>query len=216
MRREGDDRLTRQVDDMITVFTFLDERKLLDEVTEVTDEFHSHGSVHVCQADNSSSNSVSILLTSCHATLAYSVLGPLLFTAYVAPVSELIDSFDVSHRHFADDLHLFVAMEAGDNTSDLERLTRCSDAVRRWFLLNHLQLNVDKSRHDDARHCHPAEISRRCNHRGRRRQSSTCQARDEVARRHHRQPLNASTSTPQPSPRRVTITYRLCATRGIC
>jgi len=32
MRREGDDRLTRQVDDMITVFTFLDERKLLDNL----------------------------------------------------------------------------------------------------------------------------------------------------------------------------------------
>jgi len=42
-------------------------------------------------------------------------------------------------------LHLFVAMEAGDHTSALERLTRCSDAVRRWFLRNHLQLNADKS-----------------------------------------------------------------------
>ena len=35
-------------------------------------------------------------------------------------------------------------MEAGDATSTLERLTRCSDAVRRWFSQNHLQLNVDK------------------------------------------------------------------------
>ena len=36
-------------------------------------------------------------------------------------------------------------MEAGDHTSALGRLTRCSDAVRRWFLRNHLQLNADKS-----------------------------------------------------------------------
>ena len=32
MRREGDNRLAREVDDMITVFTFLDERKLLDNL----------------------------------------------------------------------------------------------------------------------------------------------------------------------------------------
>ena len=51
----------------------------------------------------------------------------------MAPVSELIDSFGVSHHHFADDLHLFVAMEAFDHTSALERLTRRSDAVRQWF-----------------------------------------------------------------------------------
>jgi len=31
-----------------------------------------------------------------------SVFSPLLFTAYVAPVSELLDSFGVSHHHFAD------------------------------------------------------------------------------------------------------------------
>ena len=31
-RREGDNRLVREVDDMITVFTFLDERKLLDNL----------------------------------------------------------------------------------------------------------------------------------------------------------------------------------------
>ena len=35
-------------------------------------------------------------------------------------------------------------MEAGDHTSALERLTG-SDAVRRWFLRNHLQLNAEKS-----------------------------------------------------------------------
>ena len=62
-----------------------------------------------------------------------SVLGPLLFTVYVAPVSELTDSFGVSHHHFADDLHLFVDTEAGDHTSALDRLTCCSDAVRLCF-----------------------------------------------------------------------------------
>jgi len=63
----------------------------------------------------------------------------------VAPVGELVDSFGVSYHHFADDLQLFVAMDAADTTSALDRLACCSDAVRQWFLENYLQLNADKS-----------------------------------------------------------------------
>jgi len=69
------------------------------------------GSVHICQADNSSSNfghhSPNIML--CDSGVPQgSVLVPLLSTAYVAPVSKMIDSFCLSHHHFADDFHLVV------------------------------------------------------------------------------------------------------------
>ena len=73
-----------------------------------------------------------------------SVLGPLLFTAYVSPVGDLIESFDVSYHH-ADDTQLLVAMNVNDATPALERLANCSAAVRSWFLQNDLQLNADKS-----------------------------------------------------------------------
>jgi len=72
------------------------------------------------------------------------VLGPLLFTAYVSPVGDLIESFDVSYHH-ADDTQLLVAMNVNDATPALERLANCSAAVRSWFLQNDLQLNADKS-----------------------------------------------------------------------
>ena len=51
-----------------------------------------------------------------------SVLGPLLFTAYVSPVLDLIESFNVSYHQFADDTQLLVAMKVDDATPALERL----------------------------------------------------------------------------------------------
>ena len=74
-----------------------------------------------------------------------SVLGPLLFTAYVSPVGELIQSHGVSYHQFADDTQLFVAMNVNNAGPALERLANCSTAVRLWFLQNELQLNADKS-----------------------------------------------------------------------
>ena len=58
-----------------------------------------------------------------------SVLGPLLFTAYVSPIVDLIESFGVSYHQFADDTQLFIAMNACDVAPALESLARCSAAV---------------------------------------------------------------------------------------
>jgi len=51
----------------------------------------------------------------------------------------------VSYHQFADDTQLFVAMNAADAAPALDSLSRCSAAVRLWFLRNGLQLNPDKS-----------------------------------------------------------------------
>ena len=74
-----------------------------------------------------------------------SVLGPLLFTAYVLPVGELIESHGVSYHPFADDMQLLVAMNVADAGPALEKLANCSTAVRLWFLRNDLQFSSDKS-----------------------------------------------------------------------
>ena len=73
-----------------------------------------------------------------------SVLGPLLFTAYVSPVGDLIEAHGVSYHQSADDTQLLVALDSGD-AAPLEALARCSADVRLWFLQNDLQLNADKS-----------------------------------------------------------------------
>jgi len=75
-----------------------------------------------------------------------SVLGPLLFTAYVSSVGDRIQSHGTSYYQFADDVQLFIAMNTSDTTLALERLAVCSSAVRLWFLHNGLQLSADKSK----------------------------------------------------------------------
>ena len=73
-----------------------------------------------------------------------SVLGPLLFTAYVSAVGELIESYGVSYHQFAHDTQLLVSMDSTNAIPAIDRLDHCSAAVRLWFLQNGLQLNADK------------------------------------------------------------------------
>jgi len=74
------------------------------------------------------------------------MLGPLLFTAYVSAVGELIkSSYGVSYHQFADDTQLLVSMDSTNATPAIDRVAHCSAAVRFWFLQNGLQLNTDKS-----------------------------------------------------------------------
>jgi len=76
-----------------------------------------------------------------------SVLGPLLFTAYVSAVGELIELYGVSYLHqFADDTQLLISMDSTNATPAIDRLAHCSTAVRLWFLQNGLQLNAESQR----------------------------------------------------------------------
>jgi hypothetical protein len=71
-----------------------------------------------------------------------SVLGPLLFTLYVAPVANVIASFNISHSQYADDTQLYIALS---DEKALSSLSNCCTTVYNWFLLNGLSLNPDKT-----------------------------------------------------------------------
>ena len=50
-----------------------------------------------------------------------SVLGPLLFTAYVSPIAHL---YSIDQQQYADDTQLFIALSPPDYMPDLDNLTR--------------------------------------------------------------------------------------------
>ena len=72
-----------------------------------------------------------------------SVLGPLLFNAYVSPISRLLTSFGLLHHSYADDTTLILSVDSSATLVAL--LDRCTSALCNWFLFNGLQLNPKKS-----------------------------------------------------------------------
>ena len=64
-----------------------------------------------------------------------SVLGALLFIAYVSPVGDVITRHGLDYRKYADDTHLLVAVSAATIQSDLSAVEICSSAVKTSLLL---------------------------------------------------------------------------------
>jgi len=98
------------------------------------------GRTHFVKVDDGVSDTIPV---SCGVPQG-SVLGPLLFTTYVSPIQRVIESFDVDHVAYADDLTLYVNLQ-GDARSSLLSISNCTSAISNWFMLNDLLLNPSKS-----------------------------------------------------------------------
>ena len=74
-----------------------------------------------------------------------SVLGPILFTMYIKPLSAIIDSHSIIHHSFADDLQLQMSAPPDGISELLHSMQSCISDVQAWATANMLKLNDNKT-----------------------------------------------------------------------
>ena len=75
-----------------------------------------------------------------------SVLGPILFSLYTAPLSEIISEYPgLKHLLYADDTQLYITITPENANSTISELQNCLSSVQSWMAANKLKLNPDKT-----------------------------------------------------------------------
>ena len=74
-----------------------------------------------------------------------SVLGPILFTMYIKPLSAVIDSHSIIHHSFADDIQQQTSAPPDKISELLHSMQPCISDVKAWATANMLRLNDNKT-----------------------------------------------------------------------
>ena len=74
-----------------------------------------------------------------------SVLGPLLFVTYTAPMANIASQYGVSYHQYADDTQVYVAVSKSSISTTTDNLQNCMSTVHLWLTQNELVINPDKS-----------------------------------------------------------------------
>ena len=74
-----------------------------------------------------------------------SVLGPVLFTLYSQPLSDVISEHNCDHHKYADDTQLEKCAPSHDLLLVLKELELCISSIKQWMLFNKLKLNDEKT-----------------------------------------------------------------------
>ena len=71
-----------------------------------------------------------------------SILGPLLFSLYTAPLGDIARKYGLDHHFYADDAQVYNTIENAKSEDDLQN---CVNAYREWMIANYLKVNDDKT-----------------------------------------------------------------------
>ena len=74
-----------------------------------------------------------------------SVLGPLLFSLYAAPLEDILTAHGVDGMIFADDTQLYITLKESNTSTTVHQLECCVHDIRYWCISNKLFLNDSKT-----------------------------------------------------------------------
>ena len=77
-----------------------------------------------------------------------SVLGPILFTLYTAPLGNICHNHGIPCMMYADNQQLYVAFKATGQfhyVKCIKSIATCVTVIQHWLNVNYLKLNVDKT-----------------------------------------------------------------------
>ena len=74
-----------------------------------------------------------------------SVLGPILFTMYIKPLSAIIASYSIIHHSFADDLQLQMSAPHDKISELLHSMQSCISDIKAWATANMLRLDDNQT-----------------------------------------------------------------------
>ena len=74
-----------------------------------------------------------------------SVLGPVLFSCYICPLSDISTKHDLSTHQYADDAQQYITFQLSEMASAIYKTETCVSDIRQWMQNNKLKLNDEKT-----------------------------------------------------------------------